>query len=98
MRKHIDIEEVFRNNIVSHIKGAFFRNPNLENNYFYAMNKYELRDYIKSLAQELLDEIDNTQHLILDNGVKELQEEVKVLQEKLNLLVEEKENDKNNRI
>ncbi len=75
-RRQIEIEEVFRNNIVSHIKGSFLTNVNLEIGGYHAnMHKYDILTEIKRLANQLLEEIARTEHLILDNGVKELQSE-----------------------
>lgn len=79
MRKHKEIEEIFRDGIVANIKESFLHNPNIQYNseYFVRMSKYDLLDYIQRLANNMLEDINKTEHLILDNGVKELQEQLK---------------------
>ena len=84
-RKVYEVEEIFRDHIVKIVKNLLVHDPNYDTNYYtsdYRGNSQLIKD-IKDKAEYILEEIANTEHLILDNGVKELQEQVKEMTTKL---------------
>ncbi len=76
-RKVPEVEELFRNKVVSNIKNSFIDNINFTNGHCWKMSASELIEYVKRQASHILEDIYRTEHLILDNGVKELQHDLR---------------------
>jgi hypothetical protein len=59
-------EEEFYRHVKTLIRNFLIRNPNFYNSQWHNKTAHQAIDYVKELAQHILDKIEDTKHLILE--------------------------------